>query len=117
MSEKAILDKFGKALIRSVRDRSIEKFDKISTGSLKSQKALELHEITKQFNDEQKKAIRQLVIETIDNSLFNFLDMIEQNEDDINLIVSGKDINKLSDGLSGELFTEDGWIEKFSNSN
>lgn len=45
--------------------------------------------------------------------------MIEQNEeydlikytDDEKSFVSLRDI---SDGLSGELYTEDGWIEKFS---
>ncbi|WP_248804786.1 hypothetical protein [Pseudomonas sp. MWU13-2100] len=114
MSDKKNLDSFGKQLITSVRDRSIEKFEKITIGALKSQKALELHKLIQQFDENQKKVIRTLIIESIDNTIFNFLDMIEQHEDNIKLIVSNKNINEISDGLSGELLTEDGWIERFS---
>ncbi|MCD5995950.1 hypothetical protein KDX38_20625 [Pseudomonas sp. CDFA 602] len=55
MSDQKILDGFGEQLITSVRDRTIEKFEKIEMGSLKSQKGLELSKLLSQFNDEQKK--------------------------------------------------------------
>jgi len=39
------------------------------------------------------------------------------NEVEIHVNLNGEsvDITDESDGLAGELFTEDGWIEKFSN--
>lgn len=46
---------------------------------------------------------------TIDNMLC----MLEDNED-FALIKDGENIAELSDGLSGELYTEDGWISKYS---
>jgi hypothetical protein len=47
--------------------------------------------------------------------------MLEQHEDEVDLLFSededsGKEnIRELSDGLSGEIYTEDGWIAKYSN--
>lgn len=113
MSDKEVLNGFGKELISSTRDRSIEKFDRIASGALKSQRDFELHSLVQQFDENQKKAIRTLVVEVVDNTLFNFLVMIEQSEE-MRLLVSGRSLNEISDGLSGELLTEDGWIEQFS---
>ena len=39
--------------------------------------------------------------------------MIEQN-DDIKVLVGENDLKEMSDGLEGELYTEDGWIERLS---
>lgn len=39
--------------------------------------------------------------------------LIEQN-DDIKVMVGDNDIKEDSDGLEGELYTEDGWINRFS---
>ncbi|KPW79999.1 MULTISPECIES: hypothetical protein [Pseudomonas syringae group] len=114
MSNAQILDAFGEMLVLLVRDRTIEKFEKIENGSLKSQKGQELHGTLRKFNEEQKIAIKNLIVETVDNSLFNLLDMLEQNAEKIELNLNKKNINLLSDGLSGELFTDDGWIKKFS---
>ena len=41
------------------------------------------------------------------------LEMFEQH-DDIELNMSNENLNQISDGLAGELYTEDGWIQKFS---
>jgi hypothetical protein len=114
MTDKHILDEFGKQLILSVRDRTIEKFSKITTGSLKSPKGRELSQLLEQFDDDQIAAIRTLMIETIDNALFNFLDMIEDGENGLELLVKQKNLNEISDGLAGELLTSDGWISRFS---
>ena len=39
--------------------------------------------------------------------------MLEQHEE-ISLLYDDVNLNEESDGLSGELYTEDGWIEKYS---
>ena len=39
--------------------------------------------------------------------------MIE-GDPELQLIFQGVDLKEVSDGLSGELYTEDGWIQKFS---
>ncbi len=37
-----------------------------------------------------------------------------EEHDEFQIIVGGENIADISDGLSGELYTSDGWIEKFS---
>ena len=97
----------------SVRDRSIDRFEKIQSGSLKAPKAIELHDLLSQFSIEQQSIIKKLIIESVDNTIFNFLFMFEENEDK-KILVSDININEISDGLSGELFSDDGWISRFS---
>jgi hypothetical protein len=114
MTDKYMLDEFGKQLVLSVRDRTIERFSKITNGSLKSPKGRELSRLLKQFDDDQIAVMKALIIETIDNALFNFLDMIEEGENGVELIVKQKNVNRISDGLAGELLTSNGWITRFS---
>lgn len=45
--------------------------------------------------------------------MHNMLFMIEEHEE-IELLYKEENIAEKSDGLSGELYTEDGWIEKYS---
>jgi hypothetical protein len=68
---------------------------------------------------ENKSYIKELVADTIDHCLHYFLYMLEEYEDDTTLIMEDEEGNKfslaeISDGLCGELYTEDGWIEKYS---
>lgn len=113
MANKDILNGFGASLMTSVRDRSIDRFEKIQSGSLKAPKAIELHDLLSQFSIEQQSIIKKLIIESVDNTIFNFLFMFEENEDK-KILVSDININEISDGLSGELFSDDGWISRFS---
>ncbi|MEL4888808.1 hypothetical protein N6P31_17380 [Pectobacterium betavasculorum] len=113
MTDKEILDEFGCAVMHMVRDRSIDRFEKIQLGTLKSQRAIELHNLLSDFDDKQKEVIKNLITECIDNTIFNFLSMFEEDEDK-KILASDVNINEISDGLSGELFTEDGWIDQFS---
>ncbi len=57
---------------------------------------------------------------TIDDCLHEFLFMLENNSDNLELVFTASDgspinIVETSDGLCGELYTEDGWIEKFGS--
>ncbi|WJM81090.1 hypothetical protein [Pectobacterium brasiliense] len=113
MTDKEILDEFGCAVMHMVRDRSIDRFEKIQLGTLKSQRAIELHNLLSDFDEKQKEVIKNLITECVDNTVFNFLFMFEEDEDK-KILSSDVNVNEISDGLSGELFTEDGWINKFS---
>ncbi|MGM3181506.1 MULTISPECIES: hypothetical protein [Dickeya] len=113
MTDKEILDEFGCAVMHMVRDRSIDRFEKIQLGTLKSQRAIELHNLLSDFDEKQKKVIKDLITECVDNTVFNFLFMFEEDENK-KILSSDVNVNEISDGLSGELFTEDGWINKFS---
>lgn len=114
-----ILNDFGKNFIEAVRDESIKRLFKIIEGNVKAPKLLKLHKKLESLDEETINLLKELATECINNSLHNFLWFIEDSEK-IDLLV--KDLNnnnlyslkEISDGLSGELYTQDGWIEKFS---
>ncbi len=121
MTNDEILEKFGQVLISEVRDETIDKFQMIASGSMKSVPALELHRKLNTFSEDQLSVIRQVVVSSIDDVVHNFLWMLEQHEDDI-VLSCGEDksskkenVMELSDGISGEIYTDDGWIAKYSN--
>lgn len=113
VTDKEILDDFGSALMRRVRDRSLGRYENIQRGALKSQRAIELHDLLSEFDEQQKKVIKTLITESIDNTLFNFLFMFEEDEDK-EIVVADVNISEISDRLAGELFSQDGWITRFS---
>lgn len=116
MNNQDILNEFGVTLMASVRDRSISKLEQAQSGALKGSSGKLLHELFSQFNREQQMIIKEIIIEFIDNTIFNTLSMFEEEEHK-KIFVHGVDINEVSDGLCGELFTEDGWINQFSKYN
>lgn len=119
MSDKKLLDSFGQEFISSIRDQSIYEFEAILNGRMKSKSSIELSNEIKAFDENQIKVLKKVVFNSIDSVIYNVLNMLEQNEENMKLLISQdgndeKNIVELSDGLSGELFTENGWIEKFS---
>jgi len=116
MSDK-VLDKFGEVLIQSVRDRTISNCDKILNGQMKGITAQQVMEKLDGFSEEQKETLKWIVPKFVDIGLHNFLAMIEENENiRVEVVINGEvgNVRELSDGLAGELYTEDGWISRFS---
>jgi hypothetical protein len=110
------LDLFGEILIKNVRDEAIEQWDMTIQGKMKSEESQRLHNLISLSG--QSELINDLVPKIVDATLHHLLWTLEQDEsidvtiNDGNKPVSIKDI---SDGLAGELYTEDGWINRFSN--
>ena len=120
MRDNAVLEKFGRIAMTEVRDEAISKFEMILSGKMKSDSAIMLHEKLSGFSDADRDIIKHTLVSSIDDVIHNFLWMFEQHEDDLKLLCrnDGKadwtDVEESSDGLAGELYTEDGWIAKFS---
>lgn len=119
MSDKELLNGFGRKIINSVRDQAIFEFEAILLGKMKSERAIKLHNELKKLDKHQIDVLKKYIFTSIDNVIYNTLDMLEQNEESMRLLVSQdgnneRNIVEISDGLSGELFSENGWIEKFS---
>lgn len=108
------LDEFGKIFMEETRDVSIRIMDKKIDGTMKSESAKEFSEKISGFTDEQKEILKSVVSETVDQVLHYFLFMIEEHEE-IGLLYDDVNLNEESDGLAGELYTEDGWIEMYSS--
>ncbi|WP_079508790.1 epimerase [Mesobacillus jeotgali] len=110
------LDLFGEILMKNVRDEAIEQCDMTIQGKMKSEESQRLHNLITLSG--QRELINDLVPKIVDTTLHHLLTTLEQDESiDVTLNegynpVSIKDI---IDGLAGELYTEDGWINRFSN--
>jgi hypothetical protein len=107
-------DDFGKDLIKEVRDRTIRQYHKKTSGLMKSEDDQALFRRYESLDESAKEFIKDLIPMIVDTSLHNTLCMIEDSDNFI-LTVGEDDIRNVSDGLAGELYTEDGWIAKYSS--
>lgn len=108
------LDLFGELLIKQVRDETISEWDMILNGKMKGVTAKEVKNRISSFNQEQLEVLKWIVPQIVDLNLHNLLFTIEES-DELFVAIDDKEIKEESDGLAGELYTEDGWIRRFSN--
>ena len=107
----------GKFIMKHFRDNALSKLDALLEGKLKAPGLLELQRSIASLENEEKETLKKACMESVDSGLHDFLFALQEatdNNDDIKLLVNGRNIAELSDGLQGELFTEDGWFSKFS---
>lgn len=107
------LNEFGEVLIKEVRDRTIRLFDKKLQGVMKDKDSQLLFEQVNKLSEEQQLLINEIIPQIVDLSLHNMLCVFEEHNE-FQIVIDGENIADISDGLSGELYTSDGWIEKFS---
>lgn len=108
-----VLNYFGEILIAEVRDRTIRGFDMKIEGKMRDEDSKKLFEEVQQMNNKQRQLISKVIPQIVDLSIHNMLCMLEEHTD-IDVRVEMESISEISDGLAGELYTEDGWIQKFS---
>lgn len=115
---RSALDYFGEVLMKKVRDPAISQWEGIIDGRMKSASAQRVHDALAGLNPEQMEVLRSLVPQIVDTTLHHLLWTLEQNEN-IDVAVktpteSVKSIRDVSDGLSGEVYGDDGWISSYS---
>lgn len=118
MKSNNSLDKFGHFLVRNMRDNAIDFFDKLIEGYYKATTLQKIHQELSQFTSEQKDIIRKSFIAGIDTSIHDFLfalEEIHETADDIQIMVDGENVVRLSEELHRELLTKDGWFSRFSH--
>ena len=114
------LDEFGKEYIHQVRDRVITKYLMTKSGKMKDQESQFLHKQLLKFTPDQIKVVDQMISDIIETQLHHALFMFEAStawavvKKDAAEDAGLDDLAQVSDGLAGELYSEDGWIEKFS---
>lgn len=118
MSDKILLDLLGQKIMKNVRDQVIFEFESTLSGKMKSANAISLHRSLSDFEEKQIDTLKEFVLTSIDDAIYQFLNLLEQDENSLKLLISDGNMEKnvvtISDGLSGELFSDDGWIAKFS---
>lgn len=115
--EKQILELFGSEFIENVRDMSLRKFENLINGKMKSEESFEIQEFLQNIDSNNLEYIKKIIFEMTDTIMHNTLFMFEANEEFLICKNSEEgliDVNELSDGLSGELYSKNGWINKFS---
>ena len=116
--EKKFLHLFGQILMKYVRDETISTWDMMLEGKMKGLTAQEVTSKMSSFSSEQVEILKWMLPKIVDQNLHNLLIMFEEN-DELFLGVNSEngeleEIKEISDGLAGELYTEDGWIQRFS---
>lgn len=122
LTDKEILEKFGKELMEHCRDSALEVFHATLEGKMKSPDCVNLYQRSLNFSDENKTILKDFVYSFIDNTIHHFLWELEDNYEFDLIYYKDKEKNpkdfvslpEISDGLCGEPLTEDGWIEKYS---
>ncbi|GAC44241.1 hypothetical protein [Paenibacillus popilliae] len=114
-----VLNFFGQILMEKIRDEAIDDWERIFQGKMRDNDSKKIFEALSSFNPEQIQFIINLFPKIVDTTLHHLLWTLEQ-EEDVNVLIKNDEnmflnIKEISDGLAGELYTEDGWISRFSN--
>ena len=114
---KKILDQFGALLMEVVRDYSITQLNGMLRKKGRLPEGKKLNKLYKSLSSEERDALEKLIQIAVDITLHDFLWLIEQ-EPDLDLVMKTPDevksLRDESDGLSGEIYSIDGWIAQFS---
>jgi hypothetical protein len=114
---QAALDRFGQLLMKKVRDEAVTDWKMIIDGRMKGESAEKVRALLRDVSDTDKKLVLQLIPGVVDTVLHHLLWAAEQ-EADLQLGMKMKDgieeLRDISDGLPGELYSDEGWISRFS---
>ncbi len=108
------LDKFGKLIAEGLRDGALNRYLDIESGWGATEALKNSSKELSEFSESQLTFIRGLLTDCVDVGIHEFLCSIEEQNEDLKIQIEGQNVTDLSDGLQGEIFTEDGWFERFS---
>ena len=114
------LGEFGKEYVHQVRDRVITKYLMTKSGKMKSAECQLLYKQLLKLKPDQIKLVDQVVADIIETQLHHCLFMFEASakwaivEKDSAKNEGLDHLAEVSDGLAGELYSDEGWIAKFS---
>lgn len=113
-----VLDHLGQRLMHEVRDRAIVQWDHTIEGRIRGVMGRAAAEKLAGLQPEHVEALRWLIPRIVDTTLHHVLWWLEGDESVDLVVLAGTEgsasARDTSDGLCGELYTEDGWIMRFS---
>jgi hypothetical protein len=112
------LEKFGAFIVRNLRDKMLNDMDMVLRGAWKAPDLQELQKRVASLNDADKLLLRDLAEHITTTGMHDLLFALQEEADAdgaIRLFVDGKEVAKLSDGLHGEIFGDEGWIVRYSS--
>jgi hypothetical protein len=112
-----LLDEFGSELIVRARDDAIGAIDRLLAGLDPSDRGRALAQRLGELTPEKVETHRAVAVEAVDVALHHVLSGFEQSSK-FDVVAQGEgeviSLRESSDGLSGELYSEDGWFARFS---
>jgi hypothetical protein len=116
-TEKEALDYLGEFLMKHHRDRALFTLEKAFEGEWQARSLQGFQAVLQDLSGEQRdklyEGFESIISGTLHDLLFN-LQEENNSRNRVKLTVDGHDAVKISDGLHGEQYGEDGWIERFS---
>jgi len=119
MTGKEALEVFGEDLMHVVRDNVLDVFELALTGKMNSAPMQAMHQRLSSLTSDQQDDMRQVIRKFVDCTLHDVLYLLQRDER-ISVIVrptdkSGEiDLAKASNMLHAELYSEKGWINRYS---
>lgn len=117
-TKEEALNYFGQFLMKNYRDKTLSALDSALADKWKSESLQEFQAFSQTLTEQQRKNLFSGFKRLIDGALHDLLFNIQEEtnfEGRIQILVDGYDVVKISDGIHGEQFGENGWIEKYSN--
>lgn len=118
--QSAELDGFGKELMTRVRDRALQEIDGLVSGGSRAPLYAGLRDKISTLPDAERRFLFEICTLAIDQSLFEMLNYIDESQEKVEVRYRSLDdtswlsIAQESDGLSGELYGDNGWVAKYS---
>lgn len=116
-TEREALDYLGEFLITHHRDKALSTLEKALKGSWKAKSLEDFQSVVQSLSNERREKLfdgfAHIISDALHDVLFNLQEENHFNNR-IKLLVDGYDAVKISDGLHGEQYGKDGWIERFS---
>ena len=113
--DKNDLEIFGEFFVNNTIDKGLDRLYALRDNKLKSSSTQELRIRLSNLSEEEFKVVENSVVNVLITTVHDFLFRLEENSEMMNLMINSKNIATLSDGLTGELFSTDGWINKYSS--
>ena len=117
-TEKEALVYFGEFLMKNYRDKALKTLEMAMNNQWKSEAFEEFQSFLQTLNESQQELLFSGFQRLIDNALHDLLfGLQEENHfaSRIKILVDEHNVLEVSDGIHGEQYSKDGWIEKFSD--
>ena len=108
------LDLFGKLIAEDLRDSILDRYNDLESSWIASKEAKQLSERLRNLLPNERETVRAVVNDVVVAGIHEFLVAIQEGRHAVQITVEDVNVSEVSDGLPGEIFSEDGWFAKFS---
>ena len=110
------LQTFGNFIIKQLFDRGLHRYGQLARHELQTVEP-DLQSWLDERSPEDQKMMKKVVLKVLLSATHDFLFALEEEADferKVSVLVDQNNVADLSDGLQGELFLEEGWINRYS---